>query len=492
MRTNVPTPWLSLFLLAACGGGAGAPATADGGSSPATGDTDAGGLSASEAGTPPGTAEGGTVADGGAPSAIDGSSPPLDGGHPVGPGDGGLAAACGPSHPARVPLPMIGTGAFDVTKYGTKGDGTTEDTAALQAALDAAKNAGGGTVTVPAGTYLTGPLTVGSKTELHLAAGATLTMLPKARWPSNLTPLLTSSGTTDVALTGAGVIDGNGADWWSALVATPMLKRPQEVDFHGVTRVLIDGVTFQNSPEEHIWVKNDTDVTVTNITIHTVPAAGSPPAKNTDGVDIGSTGVFFCGNTIACGDDNVVMEGAQIYVGYSSFGVGHGCSIGSITTKGVSQLQVEYLTLDGTTSGIRLKSDRGNGGLVKGVSYAHVTMTGVENPILITSYYPTLPADPKSDPAQPVGAGTPQWQDITLTDVKATGSKNGGTIWGLPEAKVSALTLDGVTIAAATGMQIFHADGVTFKGGSTVTPASGNAVTTYDAVVTGIATTPYP
>ena len=63
---------------------------------------------------------------------------------------------------------------FDVRAFGAKGDGTTKDTAAVQRALDACAQAGGGRVTVPPGTYLIGSVYLGDRTELHLQEGATL------------------------------------------------------------------------------------------------------------------------------------------------------------------------------------------------------------------------------------------------------------------------------------------------------------------------------
>jgi polygalacturonase len=402
-----------------------------------------------------------------------------------------VADPCGPGNAAVVPLPVIGAGTFQVSTYGAVGDGTTVDTSALQAALDAAKAAGGGTVVVPAGTFLSGPIVVGDGTRLELAAGAVLKMLPMGTWPG-ATPFITASGAHDIALTGSGTIEGQGQAWWNALTANPSLARPQEVVFSNSTRVQVSGVKLQNPPEEHIWVKGDTDVTITGITIETLAVAGQHIPNNTDGVDISATGVFFCGNSIACGDDNVVMEGSNIYVAYSTFGVGHGCSIGSITTGGVSAVTVDHLTLNGTTSGIRLKSARGRGGLVHDLSYSNITMTGVTNPVFITSYYPTLPTDPTTDPAQAVTATTPEWQNITIKNVTATGSANAGILWGLPEAKISAVIFDNVNIQATKGMDVYHATGISFINGSTVTAASGPAVTVDDATVTGIATHAYP
>jgi polygalacturonase len=136
-----------------------------------------------------------------------------------------------------------------------------------------------------------------------------------------------------------------------------------------------------------------------------------------------------------------------------------------------------------------MKSARDRGGLVQNLTYSNITMSGVQNPIFITSYYPTLPTDPKADTAQAITATTPIWKNITIKNVTVTGSDNGGILWGLPEEKIQNLTLDNVKISATKGMEIFHASGVSFINGSSVTPKSGAAVTTYDATVSGITTT---
>jgi len=439
-----------------------------------------------------GTSGSSAVSGSGGSYAIAGSAGSSGGaaGGAGGTGGGTANAACGPTNPAVVPLPTIGSATFDVTTYGAVGDDKTDNTAQLQAALTAAADAGGGTVLVPKGTFLSGPIVLGSSTALSLSAGAVLKMLPKASYPS-ITPLITATKAHDIALIGEGTIDGQGQAWWDAFAADSSTERPQQVSFSNSTRVLISGVHFQNSPEEHIWVKGDTDVTITGITISTLGVAGKNPPKNTDGVDVSATGVFFCNNDIACGDDNVALSGKNIYLAYSRFGVGHGCSIGSITKNGVSKLTVDHISFEGTTAGVRLKSARDRGGLVEDVSYTNLTMNNVQNPVMLTSYYPSLPTDPTTDVDQAVTATTPFWKDITIKNLTATGSANGGIIWGLPEAKVSGLVFDNVQISAKTGMKIYHAEGVSFIDGSSIRAQSGAAVTTYDASVTGVTTTPF-
>ncbi len=125
------------------------------------------------------------------------------------------------------------------------------------------------------------------------------------------------------------------------------------------------------------------------------------------------------------------------------------------------------------------------------LTYSNVTMTDVATPIYVTSYYPTLPADPTTDTAMAVTATTPIWQNITIKNLTATGATRAAILWGLPEAKIANINLDNVTIAATSGMQIFHAAGIAFSESSSVTTKSGAAVAIYDAVVSGIATTAY-
>ena len=93
-------------------------------------------------------------------------------------GTGGASGGdpCGASNLAALPLPTFPR-AFNVTSYGAAVDGKTDNTSVIQAALDAAASTGGGTVTVPSGRFLSGPIVIGSSTNLVLASGAVLKML---------------------------------------------------------------------------------------------------------------------------------------------------------------------------------------------------------------------------------------------------------------------------------------------------------------------------
>src|SRR5580658_5977223 len=110
----------------------------------------------------------------------------------------------------------------DPRSHGAKGDGVTKDTAAIQAAIDACALAGGGTVMLTSGTYLSAPVELKSNITLQLNKGATLLgSADHADYPAKtefrapgLQSLVSAVNATNVAIIGEGVIDGAGETWW--------------------------------------------------------------------------------------------------------------------------------------------------------------------------------------------------------------------------------------------------------------------------------------
>src|SRR5947208_3583932 len=112
----------------------------------------------------------------------------------------------------------------DITQFGAVGDGKTLCTAATQKAIDTAAERGGGTVVVPAGTFVTGTLWMRSNIALHLEPGATLLgaqdvaafsiWTPAWEGVASYAPLIAGEGLENVSITGRGTIDGGGAMWW--------------------------------------------------------------------------------------------------------------------------------------------------------------------------------------------------------------------------------------------------------------------------------------
>ena len=144
------------------------------------------------------------------------------------------------------------------------------DTAALaRSVIDSrAKGAGWHLVRLTA-EPVSAPLTLRSHVTLALDAGATLLCLPDmadypirvADAPWRRVSLLHADHVTDISITGAGTIDGNGKVWWDAKAAapkgTPENQRPLLIDLTNSQQILIDGVTVKNSPQYTITTFGD-------------------------------------------------------------------------------------------------------------------------------------------------------------------------------------------------------------------------------------------
>jgi polygalacturonase len=400
----------------------------------------------------------------------------------------------------NIPLPLIPKAVFNVTNYGALGDGKTLNTAAIQKTIDACSAAGGGTVLVPAGNFPFGPITLASSINLHLDKGAMLLISDDmAAYPvtaKRYQDCITVSDAHDIEISGEGVIDGQGQAWWTAFIADlkaarqTMPHRPYMTKLLNCTRVRVSGVTLQNSPMFHLVTQNCTDVTIQNVTIK------APfNAANTDGMDPSGWNYLITGCSIDTGDDNIAIKPTEGRTpGDKNFTVlnctflhGHGMSIGGGSFNGLENLIVSNCTFNGTDSGIRIKTGRGNSGLVQNLTYENITMTNVRNPIYINDYYPerNAPKDPATEKAEPATDRTPVNKNITIREVTITDCPNAGTIRGLPEMPIADMTFSNVNISAKTGMKIYHARGIHFTN-SKIAVENGKALMTYDAEVTGL------
>ncbi|HVU35562.1 MAG TPA: glycosyl hydrolase family 28 protein [Opitutaceae bacterium] len=421
-----------------------------------------------------------------------------------------IAALAVTAH-AAPPLPVIPGTSYNVTTYGAVGDGTTDNTTAIQNALNAAKT-GGGTVEVPAAPqpYRCGPITVYGSTNLQVDAGATLQALPFGTYPKSTSSpahfITIATGSTNVEISGGGTIDGDGSAWWTAYNAGQISSRPRLVQINHVDTMLVTGVTLENAPMFHLAFSATNDVTIDGVTISS--PANSP---NTDGIDPAGQHYLIKNCTISVGDDNIAIKPGSVLCGDltvtgCAFGTGHGLSIGGQTNVGLDGLTVDHCTFNGTTSGLRLKADATQGGPVQNLTYSNLTMTNVPYPFVFYSYYadvgtpgatsgsnqttPAKVASWNATPPNSLKATTiPTWRNITISNVTATGATGYSTIWGLPlaNALIANVTFNNVQVSGGPGLEIYNAANVQFTGATSfTTPTGGQGLTTYNALsITG-------
>lgn len=368
----------------------------------------------------------------------------------------------------------------DPHAYGAKGDGTTKDTLAIQKAIDTCAAQGGGTVPLRAGTYLTAPIVLKSNITLHLDKGATLLGSPDhSDYPArtefhlpDLQPLVSATGATNLAITGEGVIDGNGESWWQearsirdhGILGTGH-PRPKLIILDHCKHIRVEGITIQNSPMWQLVPYYADDVVIRNVRI--LAPAHSP---NTDAIDPFSSSHVVIDHVFAdVGDDDVAIKSGpinspgpddpsrDITITDCTFLHGHGLSVGSEIAGGAQNIRAERIHFEGTDNGIRVKANRDRGNDVGNLTFRDIEMKNVKNAVIISEYYPRV-LPPAGEAPQPITRLTPHFHDITLENITATGSETAGVIAGLPEVPIKGVTLNNVHIAAKNGLTIAHAE----------------------------------
>jgi polygalacturonase len=285
-------------------------------------------------------------------------------------------------------------------------------------------------------------------------------------------------------ITGGGVIDGRGESWWDN--RAPGHTRPRLIVFDHCKHVRMEDVTVENSPMWQIVPYYTDDAVFRNMKI----LAPNRISHNTDGIDpFSSTHVVIDHVLIDTGDDNVAIKSGQpgsagpdapsrdITIRDCTFLHGHGLSVGSEVSGGVQNVTAERITFKGTAHGIRIKSNRDRGNDIGNFIFKDITMEDVEEPIVISEFYPKIP---KTIVSAPVTRLTPHFHDMTFENITATGARAAMTIVGLPESPILNLKMKNVHISAQTGATIQYADMTT--NGLVVKAAHGQALIVGDGV----------
>jgi polygalacturonase len=324
---------------------------------------------------------------------------------------------------------------------------------------------------------------------LHLHAGVTLVLDPNiAVWGSRdpraydvapgscgivgergkgCLPLILAENAPHSGIMGAGVIDGRGGarllapngavteSWWELAHRAKVEDSNQAVSRILVVRHSDDftlyGVTLRNSPNCHVSVEATNGFTAWGVKVDTPKWA-----RNTDGIDpqAGSSNISIVDSYIRSGDDNISPKSNasgsvhNMTVRDTHFYNGHGMSIGSQTSGGISAIRVDNLTIDGADNGLRIKSDRSRGGLVDDVQFTNICMRGVANPIVLNPFYTTFD-----------GTKIPVYKRILLKNVHSL-SSGPITLAGLDDTHRLDATLDNVVVDGerATEIAARHAD----------------------------------
>lgn len=334
----------------------------------------------------------------------------------------------------RIQRPRIPRRDFPLQDYGGSGDGKSDNTQPIAAAIAACVKAGGGRIVLPTGTVMTGPIRLRSQVELHVPAGCRLKFIPEpARYlPAVLTrwegvelmgyhPLIYAHGERNVAVTGGGILDGSADDehWWpwkgpwaGRYTNTPLAERQAadrtrlfEMAERGVPvaqrlfadgsrlrppffqpylceNVLFEGLTVVASP---FWLLHP--VACRSVTFKDVTCASHGP--NNDGIDPEScVDVLIDHCTFDTGDDCIAIKAGRnadgrrigkacenIVVRHCHMKDGHaGIAIGSEMTGGVRNVFVHDCSMDSPalTRALVLKSNSYRGGQMEDIHLTRI------------------------------------------------------------------------------------------------------------------------
>jgi YhcH/YjgK/YiaL family protein len=457
-------------------------------------------------------------------------------------------------------LPVFGKKQVSILDFGAVRDGQTLNTDAFAKAIAACAKAGGGKVMVPAGLWLTGPIELQSNINLVVERGALVQFttdftkygVEKLGGSSSfqVRPPIYGYNLKNVAITGEGVFDGGGDAWrpvkkdkvtasqWSAIAKTGIVSkdaklwwpsqeamdgenylktlkgkeataqdylparvflRPHMVQLNTCNNVLVEGVTFRNSPKFVFYPGNCTNLTMRNVTIF-----NEEWAQNGDGIDISACrNVLIYKCTVSAGDDgicmkssssgkmigprleNIVVAGCIVYRGHGGF------VIGSNTDGGMNNLFVTDCQFIGTDIGIRVKSNSGRGGLVHNVFIRDIRMKDIRNEaISFDTYYEDVTAGKEKDQVKTTAADkVPEFRDFFISNIYVRGAKTAVYINGLQQMPVQKINFENMLIQADKAYEANYAKEISFKDSKVIFP---NGVV-QDLAVAAIdpASTPY-
>jgi polygalacturonase len=258
--------------------------------------------------------------------------------------------------------------------------------------------------------------------------------------------------------------------------------RPNLLLLTNCKNILLEGVTFQNSPA---WCLHP--LMCDNLTVKNIFVKNPWYAQNGDGIDLEScknvlieNSVFDVGDDALCmksGRDaegrkrgmpteNVIIRGCTVYAAHGGF------VIGSEMSGGARNIWVSNCTFIGTDIGLRFKTTRGRGGIVENIFISDIYMKDIPaEAILFDMYYmakdPVVLVGEKRElpkvEFKTVDETTPQFRNFHITNVYCNGAEKGIFVRGLPEMHVKDIVLENMVLQADKGIDVQEATGITFK-----------------------------
>ena len=306
------------------------------------------------------------------------------------------------------------TSALDchVTAHGAKCDGMSDDTRAIQGAINAC--AGQGTV-IFAGSKaacMSQPLVLPSHTRLFFEAGSVL----KAGTKWNQTAFLSSYGTVNITISGYGAtIDGSGKQWWTGNNKTP--GRPYLLVLEAVG-VLLEGITLLN-PAAWTTSCGGAQYRIKDIKIRSPDYKIAP---NTDGLDIHADDVWVSGCDIENGDDSICMKApaTNVLVENCTVKQGNGLVVGTSGSANFSNITFRNCTARGTSFGCHIKFKDSQSGFCNGVKFVDIR---IDHP---TRYAIGINQNGQSQEGGNVGLGSSvRINDILFANISGSAPQGG-------------------------------------------------------------------
>ncbi|UCD27862.1 MAG: sulfatase-like hydrolase/transferase [Planctomycetota bacterium] len=362
---------------------------------------------------------------------------------------------------------------YSVRQYGAVGDGKTIDTPAIQKAVDAAAAAGGGTVYLSAGTYLTGTIVLKNNVTLKLDAGATiLGSIDIKDYPSHRN-LIYAENVHHVAITGRGTIVGQGdrakgyhqSESDNKQVLRAARERGMMLRFARCRNIRIEGVTLRNSPS---WMQHYVEcenLVIDGITVH------NHCNHFNDGMDIDNCCHVHISNCrVTSGDDAIVLKSKTgsicenvtitncivsshsngIKFGTESHGGFRNIAISNCAVLPVDPAEPQFNGSRSGLAGIALETV--DGATLEQVAVSNITIRGTVAPIFVRLGNRGRKLRPDMD-TPPVG----KLRHITINNVVAVGASSVGCgIVGLPGHRIEDLTLSDISITFGTGVELIN------------------------------------